>query len=131
MVRGKIIAIGQHFEGVSRTKGTPWKKQEYVLETDEQYPTKLAFYVMNDKIDTANIQIGQTVEIELKASSREYNGRWYTEITAWKVNNIGFVGGTTSPQTESRPVYQQQPPQGYQASQYSQHAKQTDSTMPF
>jgi hypothetical protein len=114
-IRGKVCTIGQLQSGVSKTKGTPWKKQEFVIETEGQYPKKVAFSMMNDKIDNANIQMGQTIEIEVDAQSREYNGRWYTELTAWRVNNLGF---TAAPQQQA--VYQQQAPQGYQQPTYPQ-----------
>lgn len=119
-IQGKIIHIGQAFCGNRKSDGQPWKSQEYVLETSGQYSKKVCFKLMNDKIDQANIQIGHTVEIEVDASSREYNGRWYTELTAWKVNNQGFVNAAPAQQ----PVYQQQAPQGYAA-------PQSNSGMPF
>lgn len=121
-IRGKVVAINQLQSGVSKTKGTPWKKQEFVIETEGQYPKKVAFSLMNDKIDNANIQMGQTLEIEVDAQSREYNGRWYTELTAWRVNNLGF---TAAPQQQQN-VYQQQAPQGYQQPTYPQ--QQTPTT---
>lgn len=108
-IRGKVIAIGQCFNGTKKSDGQPWRKQEYVIETEGKFPKKVAFSVMNDKIDEANLQMGHTVEIEVDASSREYNGRWYTELTAWRINNLGVVPATQFQQ----PVYQQQAPQGY------------------
>lgn len=109
-IRGKIICIGQNESGVSRS-GKNWQKQTYVLETEGQYPKKVAFAIMNDKITQANIQMGQTVEVEIDAESREYQGKWYTNLTAWRINNLGFV---QQPQNQ-QPVYQQAAPQGYSA----------------
>ena len=109
-IKGKIIHIGQIMSGVSKA-GKSWKKQEFALETEGQYPKKVAFSVMNDRIDQSNIQMGQSVEIEVDAQSREYQGKWYTELTAWRINNFGFVQPT-----QQQPVYQQQAPQGYVAS---------------
>lgn len=118
MIQGKIIAVGQSFNGTTKD-GKPWRKQEYIMEISGPYPKKLAFSVMNDKIDNANLQVGHTAEIEIDAQSREYNGKWYTEVTAWKVNNRGIVN--TAP---GHDVYQQQPPQGYAA-------PQSNNQMPF
>lgn len=111
-IKGKIIAVGAMFNGTRKSDGQPWKKQEYVLETAGQYPKKVAFNVMNDKIDKAALQVGHSVEIDVDASSREYNGRWYTELTAWRINNMGVVNNV-----EQRPVYEQQAPEGYSAAQ--------------
>lgn len=130
-IQGKIIVVGAKAEGISKTKGTPWKKQEYVLETSGQYPKKVAFYIMNDKIDQAGIQVGHDVEIEVDAQSREYNGKWYTELNAWKIRNL------SNPQPSQYPnsnAYQQTAPQGYSAPQYSQPAPQpsiNDDSIPF
>lgn len=109
MIEGKIIAILQPQNGVSKT-GKPWFKQEFVLETTGQYPKKVAFSVMKeDTVRNAQIQIGHVVKIEVDASSREYNGKWYTELNAWRVNNM-TVGGQAA---SSNNVYQQAVPPGY------------------
>lgn len=111
MLRGKVIHIGQPMSGVSKTKGTPWKKQEFVIETEGQYPTTIAFSAMNEKIDQAAIQLGNVVEVEVNLRSREYNGKWYTEATAWRIRNISAQSqqGGTAPQGYAAPS------QGYAA----------------
>lgn len=115
-IKGKIIYIGHTESGTSRA-GKPWRKQLFVLDTEGQYPKKVAFYVMNDNIEKSAIQMGQTVEVEIDIESREYQGKWYTNNgTAWKVTNLGFIQGYQQPQ----PVYQQQAPQGYSAPQPQQ-----------
>lgn len=103
-IRGKIIRIGTPFSGVS-SAGKEWKRQEFVLETAGQYPKKVAFSLMNDRIDKAQIQLGHEVEIEVDADSREYNGKWYTTLTAWRINNHSVI----APQN----TYQQTAPNGY------------------
>lgn len=116
MFSGKVIALGSSFNG-QKKDGTPFRKQEYIIEkVDGKYVKKLAFSVINDKIDEFKIQVGQHVEIEANIESREYNGKWYTEVTAWKVANHGFVSDTPTPQPAyaQQPVYQQQAPVGYQ-----------------
>ena len=117
--RGRIIHVGQLQSGVSKA-GKNWQKQQFVLETDGQYPKKVSFNLMNDRIAQAQIQMGQTVEIDADAESREYQGKWYTDINAWRVNNLGFVATSAPVQTQA--VYQQQAPQGYQQPQYQQDA---------
>lgn len=129
-ITGKIVHIGQVVSGTRKRDGQPWKKQEFVLETGGQYPKKVAFSIMNDKIDKANIQLGHSVEIEVDASSREYNGKWYTELAAWKVNNLGVVNTPA----HTQPVYQQQAPQGYQQQQAQPQTapnSQSSSDLPF
>ncbi len=111
-ITGKIIACGTETNGVSKA-GKPWRRKDFVLETAGPYAKKVAFAVMNDRIDQSNIQMGNYVEIEADADSREYQGKWYTTLTAWRINNYGFQ---QPPQFQpSQPVYQQSQPQGYQA----------------
>lgn len=116
MIRGQVIVVGQLQQGVGKTSGKEWKRQEYVIQTDGQYPKKVAFSLMNDKIAQANIQMGQTIEVELDAQSREYQGKWYTELTAWRVNPINAApqGYAPAPTPQAAP-YQQTAPQGYAA----------------
>ena len=81
-IKGRITTSLPETSGVSRA-GNNWRKREYVLETEGQYPKKVAFSVMGDKIDTLNLAAGQTVEISVDVESREYNGRWYTSVSAY------------------------------------------------
>ena len=62
-----------------------WKKQNFVLESDGQYPRKICFSLWGDKIDTSRFQIGDMLTVDFDLESREYNGRWYNDIKAWKV----------------------------------------------
>ena len=83
---GKIIAVLPERGGISKA-GNEWKIQEYVLETMEQYPRKMMFNVFGaDRIAQFNIQLGETLTVSFDIDSREYNGRWYNDIRAWKVD---------------------------------------------
>ena len=58
-ITGRIIAVLEPRGGVSKS-GNNWKVQEYVLETNEQYPRKMCFDVFGeDKIQQFNIQAGE------------------------------------------------------------------------
>ena len=82
-IQGKIIAVLPERSGVS-ARGE-WKSQTYVIETQEQYPKKLAFDVINDKIDQLNIQLGEIITVQFDINAREYNGRWFNSVNAWNV----------------------------------------------
>ena len=86
-IRGKIIELLAEKSGQSANGG--WRKQEYILETDGQYPKKICFMAWGDKIDQFNIKHGETVEVSVDLESRAYNGRWYTDVKAWKVSKEG------------------------------------------
>ena len=82
-IKGNILEILPEKNGTS-DKGD-WRKQEYILETEGQYPKKICFMLWNDKIDQSNIKQGENLVVSVDIESREYNGRWYTDIKAWKV----------------------------------------------
>lgn len=82
---GKIIQVLPAQEGVSKT-GNPWKVQSYVLETQEQYPRKVCFEIFGeDRINNNRCNIDDVVTVSFDIESREFNGRWYTSIRAWRV----------------------------------------------
>ena len=83
-IQGKIIVVLPERSGVSQ-RGNQWRSISYVLETQEQYPKKLAFDVINDKIDQLNIQLGETLTVQFDINAREYNGRWFNSVNAWNV----------------------------------------------
>ena len=83
-IYGKIIAVLPTRSGTS-ARGTHWSSQTAVIETQEQYPKKLAFDVINDKIDQFNIQVGEFLTVQFDINAREYNGRWFNSINAWNV----------------------------------------------
>lgn len=111
-IRGKVIFVGQPDSGVSKA-GKQWSKQLFAIETEGQYPKKVAFGVLNNKF---TMNMGDIVEIEVDAQSREYNGKWYTDLTAWRCNNISAPAQAPQQQPQQN-IYQQNAPQGYAAPQ--------------
>ena len=88
-ITGKIIAVLPERGGISQRTGSEWKVQEYVLETQEQYPRKMCFDVFGvDKISQFAIKIGDTLTVSFDIDAREYQGRWYNSIRAWKVERV-------------------------------------------
>ncbi len=86
-INGKIVEILPEKTGQS-SKGA-WRKQEFILETDGQYPKKVCFMAWTDKIDEFSIKLGEDLVVSIDLESREYNGRWYTDVKAWKVGRSG------------------------------------------
>ena len=85
-ISGKIIELSTVKSGQSANG--EWRKQEYVLETETEYPKKICFMAWGDKIDQFNIQRGENLAVSVDLESREYNGRWYTDVKAWKVSRL-------------------------------------------
>jgi len=86
-VSGKIVKKLDVQSGTS-ARGD-WKKQEFVIETMEQYPKKICISLWGDKVDDLNnYQEGQSIKCGINIESREYNGRWYTDVRAWKMDPL-------------------------------------------
>lgn len=101
-ITGKIILALPEMTGVS--KNGEWKKREYVLETQEQYPKKVFFTLFGSRADQYPLQPGQMVKLSYDIESREYNGRWYTNINGWKVEDASQGSAPVPPQnTFSQP----------------------------
>ena len=84
-IKGKVQKILQPESGVSRA-GKEWKKQEFVIETEEQFPKMVCFTLFNDKSSLVEgISVGEEVEVYFNLESREYNGKWFHNINAWKI----------------------------------------------
>jgi hypothetical protein len=83
---GKIIKILALQTGTG--KNGSWKKQEFVVETPGQIPRKVCFNIWGDKIDQFKLTEGTEVKVSFDLESREYNGKWYTDVKAWKVDNV-------------------------------------------
>ena len=94
-ISGKIIAVLPMASG--QGKNGMWRSQDYVLETTDQYPKKVCFYLFNDKIDQFPMAIDDVVNVSFDVESREYNGRWYTTIRAWKVDKNGAAQVAAAP----------------------------------
>jgi hypothetical protein len=100
-LKGKIIQLLPLQTGMGK-KG-PWKKQEFIVETQSQFPKKVCLSVWGDKVDQFALSVGQQVNVSVELESREYNGRWYTEARAWKVEKIGSSGGDYPPPAMDEP----------------------------
>lgn len=97
-VTGKIIRVFDPQSGVSKT-GNSWKKREYLLEIPNgQYPTQIFFHFFGDRADQFILTGGKEYRISFDISSREFNGRWYTDLRAWKAEEItGEPSSTNEP----------------------------------
>ena len=69
-----------------------WSKQEFVLEYQEgNFPSQICMNVWgDDKVrELDKYQVGDKVRISFNLSSREFNGRWYTDVRAWRIEPAG------------------------------------------
>ena len=107
-VSGKIIQKLPLQQGESKASGKPWALQAYVLETQEQFPLKVHFEVFGEqRIKDNPCEIDDLVTVSFDIESREFNGRWYTSIRAWKIQQ-GIVD-PNAPQAAAAPAAQAAP----------------------
>jgi len=126
-ITGKIIAVLEARGGTSARTGSPWKMQDYVLETiNEQYPRRICFNVFGeDKITSMNIQQDEILTVYFDINAREYQGRWYNDIRAWKVDRN--VNPAPQPTPDGQPPFTAPT----QPAQPVQNAQPTQPTPPF
>jgi hypothetical protein len=94
---GKIVQVLPLQSGTSKA-GNPWQKQEYILETlGTQYPRKVCFNLFGDNVNKFPLQVGQEVTVSIDVESREFNGRWYTDVRAWNVVQGIQLPGVAAP----------------------------------
>jgi hypothetical protein len=78
---GTIIEIG------NAVQGETWIKQDFTIRTEEQYPQLINFLTFNDCQDQlTRCKVNDEVTVFFNAKSRKFNDKWYTEITAWRIN---------------------------------------------
>lgn len=99
-LKGKVIQLLPLQSGMGK-KG-PWKKQEFIVETQSQYPKKVCLSVWGDKVDQFNVAVGQVITATVDLESREFNGRWYTEARAWKIEKDS-MGDNDAPPSMDEP----------------------------
>ena len=86
-ITGKIIQLLETKTGTS-SKGE-WSKQEFIIETEGKYPKKICIANWNGKADLNGVGVGANVKVGINIESRDYNGKWYTDVTIWKFEVVG------------------------------------------
>jgi len=88
-VNGKVIQVPELQSG--QGKNGEWRRQEFIVDITEGKWTKhLALQMWGDKI--VPLKVGDTINAQVSATSREYNSRWYTDLTV-----LSIVKSETAP----------------------------------
>lgn len=75
-------------------------KRLFVVKTDEKFPQELACELIKDKTTMVDgYAEGDNITVSVNLRGREYNGKWYTSLTAWKIARNGAATG--APAAES------------------------------
>lgn len=132
-IQGKVIAVLPERSGVS-ARGE-WKSQTYVIETQEQYPKKMAFDVFGaDRLAQFNIQSGEVINVSFDIDAHEYQGRWFNSIRAWNVTKVSQQAMASSANAAgvANPTNQQNLfPPAHQSAQQTGQPQGDSSDLPF
>ena len=94
-LKGIIIESLEEQSGISQA-GSNWRSKDYIMQVPGKYPKKVCFNLYGDNIDKFVLGIGQEVNVQFDIDSREWNGRWFTTVKAWKVDSVS-EGVTPNP----------------------------------
>lgn len=103
-ITGKLTAFLPEQSG--QGKNGPWVKQEIIIDTDEQFPKKVCIACWGDKASAAkSFTIGEKLKFGINIESREFNGRWYTDVKAWRIDR---ATQTSEARQQSAPLIEEQ-----------------------
>jgi hypothetical protein len=107
-IKGRITKKLPVENGVSKA-GKSWEKQSFVIDTGAQYNPEICFQLFGaEKIQVLNnFSENDQVEVHFNLSSREYNGRYFHNIDAWKIENLNESQQNTA--HEAAPIDELEP----------------------
>ena len=107
-ITGKLIEKLPQQTG--QGKNGTWVKQEFVLETQDQYPRKVCIALWGDKAsEIESVELGETLKASVNVESREFNGKWYTDVKAWRLEKQGATAPTGAAEPPSAPNFDDMP----------------------
>jgi len=122
-ITGKVTQVLNLEQGVGKASGKEWRKQTFVLSvfySDNERESLVPLTLWGDKCGSVP-RVGQQVTVDFDINGREYNGKWYVELKAWRVTPAD-AGAAPAPSP------MQNAPQGNQWQTVAQ--AQQNGTMP-
>lgn len=111
-LRGRFVKSLPEISGEGRNGR--WVKQNFIIETLDQYPKKICLIAWGDKTAAVkSLNEGDEVKAQISIESREYNERWYTDVRAWEIERLSAASGAQpqpAPTTYENPPVWNQPP---------------------
>ena len=101
IIEGTVKKVLPLQSGVSAT-GKEWKKQDFVITTLEQYAKDVCIQAFNKTTEYVdNLQEGDNVNVSFNLESKGYQGKYYTQVTAWKIEKTNIA---QTPKRENAPI---------------------------
>ena len=108
-ITGKVVRLGGLTEGTS-ARG-PWRKQDLIIETDEQYPKTVCLTCWTNQIEEIQKMVpGQLIKAQIDISSREFNGKWYTDVRVWRFDPVTVIATAPAATVQPAQTVHQTPP---------------------
>ncbi|HNF47966.1 MAG TPA: DUF3127 domain-containing protein [Chitinophagales bacterium] len=98
-IKGKITQLLPMQTGEG--KNGVWRKQNIIIETDDRYPKQVCITLWGNVLDELNPEVGSMLSGEVELSSREFNGKWYTDVRLWRINKGEQQSSTNASKQQS------------------------------
>lgn len=97
-VTGELIVIND-----TQAISDKFTKRDFVIRTNDKYPQDIQFQLSQGNVDLIDaIRLGEQIEVEFNLRGKEYNGRYYVTLDAWKISIQ--QGSTQVLKTEEKPI---------------------------
>ena len=108
-ISGKLIQTLPTQTGMG--KNGEWKKCNFIIETADRFPKKVCIIAWKDLVEQVQqIPAGSQVNVSFDVESREYNGKWYTDVKAWKIASGGSASSNQGHSRAEAPMPTAEPP---------------------
>ena len=88
-IKGKLVKKLEVETGTSKA-GKDYKKQNFVINTGDQFNPEVCIGLFADKVDLLNgVNVGDELTVSINLSSREFNGKYYTQVDGWRIEKGG------------------------------------------
>ena len=99
----------------TENKTDTFQAREFVIEVDGNYPQFVKFQLVQDRCTLVdNYEEGDMINVHFDLRGREWNGKYFTNLNAWRVDKAGGVESTPPPATpagdSSFPAATDEPP---------------------
>lgn len=106
----KVLGVQEFTSKKPEKQGVVYKRFSFVLETVGQYPKKTVFTVMGeDRWKQMGIVVGGEYQVSFDIDAREWQGRWFNDLSAWRAVRVDNNGGQQQ-QTQAPAPRQTQSP---------------------
>lgn len=103
-VTGKLIGIMPVISG--EKDGREWSKGGFVVVTSDDNPKTVALQLFGEtKLNWLTpLQIGQTIVADYYPESREYGGKWYTDLQCTRIYSVQRQTSNVTQVTPETPI---------------------------